>query len=111
ELSEAQWERIKDTLPGRMEYVGRTAADEAGVASGLPIMPGQAAEYAQALILLDDQQAQATQSHRMPLQSPQTLPPLQRTLLHNHQSLLLPRRPRLHMAQTSAICGYDLLAT
>lgn len=36
ELSEAQWERIKDTLPGRMEYVGRTAADEAGVASGLP---------------------------------------------------------------------------
>jgi transposase len=27
ELSEVQWERIKDRLPGRVEHVGRTAAD------------------------------------------------------------------------------------
>jgi len=27
ELSEAQWRRIKDALPGRLEHVGRTAAD------------------------------------------------------------------------------------
>ena len=27
ELSEAQWQRIRDTLPGRLEHVGRTAAD------------------------------------------------------------------------------------
>ncbi len=27
ELNEAQWQRIKDTLPGRVEHVGRTAAD------------------------------------------------------------------------------------
>jgi hypothetical protein len=26
-LSEAQWDRIKDALPGRVEHVGRTAAD------------------------------------------------------------------------------------
>jgi len=27
ELSEAQWEKIKDLLPGRVESVGRTAVD------------------------------------------------------------------------------------
>ena len=27
ELNEAQWQRIKDTLPGRLEHVGRTAVD------------------------------------------------------------------------------------
>ena len=27
ELSDAQWGRIKDMLPGRLEHVGRTAAD------------------------------------------------------------------------------------
>jgi putative transposase len=27
ELSDAQWERIKDVLPGRIESVGRTASD------------------------------------------------------------------------------------
>ena len=27
ELSEVQWEKIKDILPGRVESVGRTAAD------------------------------------------------------------------------------------
>ena len=27
ELSDLQWEQIKDFLPGRKEYVGRTAAD------------------------------------------------------------------------------------
>jgi transposase len=27
ELSEAQWDRIKDLLPGRKEHVGRTAVD------------------------------------------------------------------------------------
>jgi len=27
ELSDVQWERIKDQLPGRKEHVGRTAAD------------------------------------------------------------------------------------
>jgi transposase len=27
ELSDVQWERIKDTVPGSAEHVGRTAAD------------------------------------------------------------------------------------
>jgi len=27
ELSDVQWERVKDVLPGRVESVGRTAAD------------------------------------------------------------------------------------
>ena len=27
ELSDLQWEKIKDFLPGRKEHVGRTAAD------------------------------------------------------------------------------------
>ncbi len=35
ELSEVQWERIKDTLPGRMEHVGRTAADNRQFINGV----------------------------------------------------------------------------
>ena len=35
ELSEAQWERIKDFLPGRKEHVGRTAADNRNFVNGV----------------------------------------------------------------------------
>lgn len=35
ELSDAQWARIKDTLPGRVEHVGRTAADNRQFVNGV----------------------------------------------------------------------------
>jgi transposase len=35
ELSEAQWERIKNRLPGRVEHVGRTAADNRQFVNGV----------------------------------------------------------------------------
>jgi transposase len=35
ELSEVQWERIKDTLPGRVEHVGRTAVDNRQFVNGV----------------------------------------------------------------------------
>ena len=35
ELSEAQWERIRDFLPGRKEHVGRTAADNRNFVNGV----------------------------------------------------------------------------
>jgi putative transposase len=35
ELSEAQWERIKDRLPGRVEHVGRTAVDNRQFVNGV----------------------------------------------------------------------------
>jgi transposase len=35
ELSEAQWERIKNRLPGRVEQVGRTAADNRQFVNGV----------------------------------------------------------------------------
>jgi transposase len=35
ELSEVQWERIKDLLPGRLESVGRTALDNRGFVNGV----------------------------------------------------------------------------
>ncbi len=35
ELSEVQWERIKDTLPGRVEHVGRTAVDKRVFVNGV----------------------------------------------------------------------------
>ena len=35
ELSDVQWERIKDTLPGRVEHVGRTAADNRQFVNGV----------------------------------------------------------------------------
>jgi transposase len=35
ELSDVQWERIKDTLPGRLEHVGRTAADNRQFVKGV----------------------------------------------------------------------------
>ncbi|HEY2860042.1 MAG TPA: IS5 family transposase [Terracidiphilus sp.] len=35
ELSEVQWERIKDALPGRVEHVGRTAADNRQFVNGV----------------------------------------------------------------------------
>ena len=35
ELSEAQWERIRDFLPGRREHVGRTAADNRVFVNGV----------------------------------------------------------------------------
>jgi transposase len=35
ELSDVQWERIKDTLPGRLEHVGRTAADNRQFVNGV----------------------------------------------------------------------------
>ena len=35
ELSQAQWEKIKDLLPGRKEYVGRTAADNRQFVNGV----------------------------------------------------------------------------
>ena len=35
ELSEVQWERIKDLLPGRMESVGRTAVDNRVFVNGV----------------------------------------------------------------------------
>ena len=35
ELSDVQWNRIKDTLPGRLEHVGRTAADNRQFVSGV----------------------------------------------------------------------------
>ncbi len=35
ELSEAQWERIRNTLPGRVEHVGRTAADNRQFVDGV----------------------------------------------------------------------------
>jgi transposase len=35
ELSEAQWERIRATLPGRVEHVGRTAADNRQFVNGV----------------------------------------------------------------------------
>jgi putative transposase len=34
-LSDGQWERIKDTLPGRVEHVGRTAADNRQFVNGV----------------------------------------------------------------------------
>jgi transposase len=34
-LSEAQWGRIKDGLPGRKEHVGRTAADNRQFINGV----------------------------------------------------------------------------
>ncbi len=35
ELSEAQWVRLKDILPGRVEHVGRTAADNRPFVNGV----------------------------------------------------------------------------
>lgn len=35
ELNEAQWDRIKDTLPGRVEHVGRTAVDNRQFVNGV----------------------------------------------------------------------------
>lgn len=35
ELSDVQWERIKDFLPGRMESVGRTAEDNRRFVNGV----------------------------------------------------------------------------
>ena len=35
ELSEAQWLRIKDILPGRVEHVGRTASDNCQFVNGV----------------------------------------------------------------------------
>jgi transposase len=35
ELSDLQWERIKDFLPGRKESVGRTAADNRAFVNGV----------------------------------------------------------------------------
>lgn len=35
ELSDAQWLRIKDGLPGRVEHVGRTAADNRQFVNGV----------------------------------------------------------------------------
>ena len=35
ELSDVQWEKIKDILPGRMESVGRTAADNRVFVNGV----------------------------------------------------------------------------
>ena len=35
ELSEVQWEKIKDVLPGRVESVGRTAADNRVFVNGV----------------------------------------------------------------------------
>ncbi len=35
ELSDVQWERIKDLLPGRLESVGRTAADNRVFVNGV----------------------------------------------------------------------------
>jgi transposase len=35
ELSDGQWERIKDMLPGRVEHVGRTAADNRQFVNGV----------------------------------------------------------------------------
>jgi transposase len=35
ELSEAQWDKIKDRLPGRKETVGRTAADNRAFVNGV----------------------------------------------------------------------------
>jgi putative transposase len=35
ELSEAQWERIRDFLPGRKEHVGRTAEDNRNFVNGV----------------------------------------------------------------------------
>ncbi len=35
ELSEVQWEKIKDILPGRVESVGRTAADNRVFVNGV----------------------------------------------------------------------------
>lgn len=35
ELSDVQWERIRDTLPGRVEHVGRTAADNRQFVNGV----------------------------------------------------------------------------
>ena len=34
-MSDVQWERIKDTLPGRLEHVGRTAADNRQFVNGV----------------------------------------------------------------------------
>ena len=34
-MSEVQWERIKDTLPGRLEHVGRTAVDNRVFVNGV----------------------------------------------------------------------------
>jgi len=35
ELSDVQWEQIKDLLPGRLESVGRTAADNRAFVNGV----------------------------------------------------------------------------
>ena len=35
ELSDRQWDRIKDTLPGRLEHVGRTAVDNRVFVNGV----------------------------------------------------------------------------
>jgi transposase len=35
ELNQAQWERIRDLLPGRKEHVGRTAADNRNFVDGV----------------------------------------------------------------------------
>jgi putative transposase len=35
ELSDVQWERVKDVLPGRVESVGRTAADNRVFVNGV----------------------------------------------------------------------------
>ena len=35
ELSDVQWEQIKDLLPGRLESVGRTAADNRVFVNGV----------------------------------------------------------------------------
>jgi transposase len=35
ELSDMQWERIKDLVPGRLESVGRTAVDNRGFVNGV----------------------------------------------------------------------------
>ena len=34
-MSDVQWERIKDTLPGRLEHVGRTAVDNRQFVDGV----------------------------------------------------------------------------
>lgn len=63
ELSEAQWERIRDFLPGREKHVGRTAADNRVFVNGEPvdlrITAGQVNDCTQAGELLGQRQAEA----------------------------------------------------
>ena len=75
ELSEVQWGRIQDILPGRKGHVGRTAEDnrnfvngvlwvhllanELGLPLGFVVTAGQVADCTQAIALLGQRQAEA----------------------------------------------------